>query len=92
MSLCKDLKILSKKKERTKSLLHFIPFRLNTESISLEILNGQALGNAVQIISYALLAILDIRLVHQGVLLEEFLQTTLSDTIEHLFGLTFLTG
>ena len=49
----------------------------------------KTLLNAVQIGRNRLLAVLDERLINQGVILEKFVQFTLRDAINHLFRLAF---
>ena len=57
-----------------------------------EICNGELLIEAVQIVSNRLFVVFDELLVEQGTVLEKFLEFALSDLVQDLLRLAFLSG
>ena len=59
---------------------------LSSQSEALEVNHCQFLVGSLQIVSYRELAVLDELLVEEARLLEELVETTLGDVLNHLLG------
>ena len=59
---------------------------LSSQSEALEVNHCQLLVGSLQIVSYRELAVLDELLVEEARLLEELVETTLGDVLNHLLG------